>query len=219
MESEFYITHKNRIIRSIKLALPHYKRVLAQYYGQKFADQVILEMVEGFEEQLSTLPYIGGFRNKLTTNLYQGAALLVLCKTLKQYGKDKEEIGKIIVLGTEAFYRSFPLNFLLRLQGKTFLAKYGMKKRYEEAQKSQLRQYAGDWVYQIVEGDESGFVFGVDYTECGLVKYFRSQDALEFLPYLCQLDYPMCEGMHIGLDRTLTIAQGGEKCNFRFVKL
>jgi len=71
-------------------------------------------------------------------------------------------------------------------------------------------------VFDIIEGDGQTFEFGVDYTECGIVKYLTQQAAAELAPYLCWLDYPMCSAMKVKLVRTETIAQGCERCNFRF---
>ncbi|MBL8156808.1 MAG: L-2-amino-thiazoline-4-carboxylic acid hydrolase, partial [Anaerolineae bacterium] len=40
-------------------------------------------------------------------------------------------------------------------------------------------------------------------------------DAVDFLPYLCQLDYIECELMGIDLDRQHTLAGGDPVCDFR----
>jgi hypothetical protein len=45
---------------------------------------------------------------------------------------------------------------------------------------------------------------------------FLQQDAGDFIPYVCFLDLPIYKSRGIGLVRTQTLAQGGEKCDFRF---
>jgi hypothetical protein len=57
--------------------------------------------------------------------------------------------------------------------------------------------------------------FGVDYTECGVVKYLAREGAPELAPYLRWIDYPMTAAVGMRLDRTETIAQGGPRCDFR----
>jgi hypothetical protein len=80
----------------------------------------------------------------------------------------------------------------------------------------QQRRYTDDWVSEVVEGDGQDFDFGIDHTECGVVKYLQREGAPELAPYLCWVDYPMSAAMHVRLDRSETIAQGGQRCDFRF---
>lgn len=89
-------------------------------------------------------------------------------------------------------------------------------KLQNRAEASQEHHFPGDWVYSYVEGSGDGFVFGADYTECGIVKYLRSQGAEELAPYLCWLDVPMCRVERVALMRTETLAKGDPRCNFRF---
>jgi len=49
-----------------------------------------------------------------------------------------------------------------------------------------------------------------------VVKFFHCQGADELVPYMCRLDYAMSKAMGMGLVRTTTLAEGGEKCDFRF---
>ena len=80
---------------------------------------------------------------------------------------------------------------------------------------SQERRYPDDWVFEVIEGDGQNFDFGLDYTECGLLKYLEREGAPELAPYLCWTDYPMFGSMGMKLVRTETIAQGGQRCDFR----
>ena len=52
--------------------------------------------------------------------------------------------------------------------------------------------------------------------ECGIVKYLSRQGAPELAPYLCWIDYPVFAAMRVKLIRTEALAQGGQKCDFRF---
>lgn len=90
---------------------------------------------------------------------------------------------------------------------------HGLRQR---AERSQLRVYPGDFVFQFIDGAGKGFDFGVDYTECAIVKFLRAEGAAELAPQLCQLDAPMCRALGIGLRRTGTLAAGALRCDFRF---
>jgi hypothetical protein len=73
-------------------------------------------------------------------------------------------------------------------------------------------------VFEYVEGDGTTFDWGRDYVECGIVKFLHSQEADELTPYLCQTDYALFDALGIKLKRTMTLATGCEKCDFRFKK-
>jgi hypothetical protein len=214
--NNYYQMKEKRIMREIKLAFPYYQHFVAQTYGAELADIVTKETLEQFAALLPQLPYIGGDENRLTENLYLTAAMLAFYRALKAHDKSVEEVARIIYLGTESMYSSFPFNAMLWWEGRMTFSRQRYEKLKYDAAASQRRQYPGDWVYNFVEGDGKSFLFGVNYTECGIVKYLKEQGAPELAPYLCWLDYPMSAAMRIGLIRTETLAQGGEKCNFRF---
>ena len=80
--------------------------------------------------------------------------------------------------------------------------KYG--KTYQEqlraqAARSQERQYPGDWVFTFVEGDGQEFDYGLDFTECGICKYYHAQGADELTPYLCLMDGVVSKSFGLGL--------------------
>jgi hypothetical protein len=103
----------------------------------------------------------------------------------------------------------------MRLQGRLFLTRKGTNLWRRVAATSQERHYPEDWVFEVVEGDGQDFGIGLDCTECGAVKYLDREGAPEYAPYLCWIDYPQFAAMHLRLDRTETIAQGGQRCDFR----
>ena len=212
----WYLKNKPRIMREIRFAIPHYRRCIAQAYGKDVAEAVVAETIQRFEALLPEIPYIGGSENILTKNLYLSAAMLAMYQSLKAHGKSIEEVAGLIYQGKVGFYSSFPFQLLLRFQGRQLLSQKRIDQRKRAAAISQQRLYPDDWVFEIVEGDGQTFEFGVDYTECGIVKYLTREGVPELAPYLCWLDYPMCKSMRVKLVRTETIAQGCERCNFRF---
>jgi hypothetical protein len=69
-----------------------------------------------------------------------------------------------------------------------------------------------------VEGNGRDFDYGVDYSECAICKFLSAQNALELVPYMCATDKIGSELLGWGLSRTMTIAKGDEKCDFRYKK-
>lgn len=60
------------------------------------------------------------------------------------------------------------------------------------------------------------FDLGYDYLECGICKLCRDEGCPELARYLCRMDFVLAELMGMELMRTTTIAEGGERCDFRY---
>ncbi|MEA2026670.1 MAG: L-2-amino-thiazoline-4-carboxylic acid hydrolase, partial [Chloroflexota bacterium] len=127
-----------------------------------------------------------------------------------------DEAARVLYLGTASMFQSFPMRWLMRWGGRSFFGPKRMERRRRAAAMSQRHRYPDDWVFEVVEGDGKGFEFGVDYSECGVVKYLQREGAPELAPYGCWIDYPLAAAMGARLVRTETIAQGGQRCDFRF---
>jgi hypothetical protein len=136
-------------------------------------------------------------------------------RSLQARGASTEEAARILYLGATSFFNGFPTRWLMRWQGRRMSGRKFLEQRKHAAAISQQRRYPDDWVFEFIEGDGHNFAFGADYTECGIVKYLAREGAPELAPFLCWLDYPQFAVMHLRLDRTETLAQGGQRCDFR----
>ena len=216
METEnWYLQHKSKIMREVRFALRHYKRHFVEAYDKEEGEAIARETLRGFEVLLPDLPYIGGYENPNIRPMYLTAAMLAMYRSLQEREASVDEAARLIYLGTVSFYNSFPTSWLMRWQGRRYFGRKRLDRGRRAAALSQQRRYPDDWVFEFVEGDGHDFEFGVDYTECGIVKYLSREDAAELAPYLCWIDYPMCAAMHVKLVRTETLAQGGQRCDFR----
>jgi hypothetical protein len=77
-------------------------------------------------------------------------------------------------------------------------------------------KYPGDFVVHFVPGDGRTFDFGLDFTGCAIHKFFQAEGAGHFAKYMCRIDYLTTSYKGIELTRTGTIANGAEKCDFRY---
>jgi hypothetical protein len=211
----WYSQHKTRIMWQTRFILRHSRKHLVAAYGQVEGEAILEESLQRFEVLLPDIPYIGGADNKETQSLCMAAAWLAMYRSLQARGASVEEAARILYLGAASFVSSIPTRWLLRWQGRRLFSQKRIEKRRRAAALSQQRRYPDDWVFEIVDGDGQEFDFGVDYTECGIVKYFAREGAPELAPYGCWIDYPMFAAMGVRLDRTETIAQGGQRCDFR----
>jgi hypothetical protein len=190
----------------------HVRKVLVSRYGDDLSNTILKETRQEYETLIPELPYVGGKKNIFTIYLIQSAWALALYRVLKIHGKTVEETGKIIYEALEAQLRSYP-KFLRYLLGKWMFAKYRLNRQAAESQK---RHYPEDWVWSFIKGDGKEFDFGMDFTECAICKFFHIQGADEFTPFLCLSDFPISKAFGIGLVRTSTLAEGAEKCDFRY---
>ena len=206
---------RQQILESLAGVREHAEGVLVTSYGEGFAASVAAETDRELERLIPEIPYIGGDENGLTENLNQTALALALHRAMMSHGKGVEETGSVLYRSVESMVGSYP-RFFTRAIGFLGLSPFQPEKIREAALESQKRRYPGDWVFQFVEGDGDDFDWGMDYTECGIVKFLGAQGADDLAPYLCLADFPMSDAFGLGLERNTTIAEGEERCDFRF---
>jgi len=209
----YYISCKPEMLASFDEAAQRWNVILSQRYGDDFAQALLQEARAEFEVLIPTMPYIGGDENHLTGSLIGSVGCLAFYRAMKAHGKPAAETGKVLYDAVQ----THPGDYALQIPPAQRLSRDElMKRRRERAHRSQERRYAWDWVYEFVEGDGEAFDYGYDFLECATDKFYRAQGAQEFPPFYCFLDFPTCELDGLGLSRTVTLAEGGEKCDHRF---
>ena len=187
--------------------------IVLKEYGEIQAYKILFEARKEFEDLIPQIPYIGGDKNRRTETLIESVRYLAFYKAMKKHGKTAEESGKILYDAlvsqiNKTQQKATPTDW----QNKN---EY-FKKRRKAAEESQERRYPGDYVYEFILGDGSEFDYGYNYIECASLKFCYMQNADEFMPFYCYLDFPLCSMLGLGLSRTMTLAEGYEKCNHRF---
>jgi hypothetical protein len=65
--------------------------------------------------------------------------------------------------------------------------------------------------------DEGLGVVGLDVRRCSMAEYFRTQGLVHLcVETFCALDFELARSWGARLERTTTLAGGGERCDFRF---
>ena len=183
-EKNYYVKKKRTLMRQFDAATTIVKDLLIDYFGEAKFNELIPKARKDFEDLLPQIPYVGGKDNRLTEPLVNATILLPLLRNFEQEGLDFNEIGKLTYNLFEVFYKVIPPT------DDIFSEEY-INQEKESAKNSKLRKYPGDWVYDFVEGDGKTFTWGVDYSECGVHKFYKSQGLENLMPIVCISDFAM----------------------------
>ena len=203
-----------KLLREFDRTAGRVRGVFVSRFGEESTQALILEAHQAYAALIPQLPYIGG-KQPFTQFLISTAWLLAMYRVLQRKGQTVEEAGKIGYDVMEAYLQAYP-RYLRRFLGHMTWSRRYLRRLRERAAESQERRYPGDYVFTFVEGDGLTFDYGVDYAECATVKFLQAQGAPELAPYLCAADILYSQALGWGLQRTTTLAEGGERCDFRF---
>ena len=212
--SDTYIAQKARFLKQFELYVKYSRSVLVKYFGAQNVNGLIADARGEFETILPQLPYIGG-KQPFTQFIVATGLSLAVYRIAKTRGMTAEEVGELLYEIGRSIIKSYPA-FLPKLFGGMNFSRYYLKRLRQRAIQSHKREYPDDYVYNFVEGDGKTFDYGVDYLECASCKFLMQQDASELAPYLCPIDILYSKALGWGLSRTMTLAEGAAKCDFRF---
>ena len=199
-----------RKMRRFTKFLNRHTDTLTARYGSSASADMRHQMLQEYRPLIPQVPYVGGRRNRYTPSLALAAWALAIHRVLLRHGGSVGEAGEILHNYPVSRVHSIPAPLRARMLGPR------RARAEKQANWTQQRRYAADWFNEIVEGDGRTFDWGIDITECGLVKFLHAQGADELTPYLCDLDYVTSEAAGVGLTRTQTLALGCDRCDFRF---
>jgi hypothetical protein len=188
---------------------------LSAAYGEEEARYITVKAAEEFKRLLPAMPDVGGERNWVTEFIVVAGWYAAYFIPMKSLGRHGEDVGRMMYRLMEMQYSGMPRDRALAEGKQKFTALY-MEEIKRWAGWTRKREYPGNWVASFVEGDGKEFDWGNDYTECGAVKYFRALGMGEVAPYMCVNDFPRSRALDTGLERTMTLAEGYPKCNFRY---
>lgn len=157
-------------------------------------------------------PAIGSMKdNMFVMTMYAGAFLIALYKEAE--GKLDEEKLKGLVRA-EAYC---PLMVKAK-QGKSAFTQKEIETRTRQAQWSRdhIQEYPMNWFYyfKAVPGQEEYYI---THKQCGICKLTRQEHCEEITKHLCMMDYYTFEMQGAVLDRTKTLGNGDDECNFHLM--
>ncbi|MFC1527498.1 L-2-amino-thiazoline-4-carboxylic acid hydrolase [Candidatus Neomarinimicrobiota bacterium] len=216
MSENNYISRKQKLLKDFDKSIARSKSVLISRYGDEQANSLISESRIEYETIIPQIPFIGN-RSLFHVFLFSKSRYLAIYKVLRRKGLTFEEASHIIYQMSKAGLESIP-TFLRRIIGYLWFSPLYKWRLRKLAKESQERKYPGSYVFAFIEGDNRTFDYGFDYLECGGCKFFNQQGAPELAPLMCAIDIVGSEIFCSGLIRTMTIADGHNKCDFRYKK-
>jgi hypothetical protein len=201
-------------IRALDEDVRRWRPFLVAAYGSEAAEALLQDCRRAFDALVPHIPYIGG-EESWTDSLLESVRCLALYRAMRRHGRTAAETGRILWDAVMA-RRDEPLASIAPSQVLT--PEQLTERRRRRAKLSQERRHPGGFVCTYVPGDGQAFDYGYDYTECASQKLYRAHGAVEFLPYYCYLDFAYSRIYGLGLARSMTLAEGDEKCNHRFKK-
>lgn len=208
---------RRRLLRQYDRGVINLRPFLRDRFGEDGVDKTIDLVREEHEQVIDRLPWIGGSANPRSFSLYGSAFWLALWRVLQPRGLTLDEARELFCDLFRAYWSRYP-RVLAHLCGRIRVGPANQKKVKQLTLMSQQCANPDDYVSRFVPGEPERFDFGIDFVECAIIKFLRTEGAEELAPVLCELDWPHTELLGIKLLRTTTLAQGGERCDFRFLR-
>ncbi len=203
-----------RALKSFNSLMKTVNQVLLSHYDKEFVVEVQLLAEKEFINLIPDLPYIGGRKNFYNEMPIKAAVILAIYRVLSFKGVNLNQFAELLEEITIAYMETIP-KLARNVAGKLWMSQLFIRLMKRQARISQERKYTGDFVFEVVDSD-SEYIWGIDYLECGIVKFLYQQEEFELAEHACKLDYLMFPAIGVKLDRSGTIAEGCELCDFRF---
>ena len=187
-----------------------FEKVYSSMIKKEIKDKKVLCKIEEEYKKIMIRAKDIGKNNMLLSSYSLAAFFIAMNRTTKL---NPEENYNILKKGLE---KSKLLKVFLGNE-KSYFSKKKMEKRRKWSKQTYERKYENDWIVDVIEKTDD-FEFGLDYKECGVCKLCQDEKCFELAKYLCKLDFVLVEIIGIRLKRTKTLAEGFEKCDFRFYR-
>jgi len=204
----YYVPKQTKLLKSFDKTANLIHDYIVSRYGETLADTLSLKARQQYEQLIPHIPHVDGLP-ALNSFLRISAMELSVFRTMKEHGKSAGEAWEICHVALKARTEAMP-RFLRKLIGWYLFTGF-VRKRARKMSGRDLGGFTIEYVEE--EGD-----WGVNYRRCAIYDFLKEQDAEDFSPYVCLSDMALSDAMSWGLKRTETLADGCDKCDFRFRK-
>ena len=214
---EYYALNKDKFKKEMNRFLSPAAPELESASGKKY-NEVFEEIWDYYEKNLlERFPYVGGDKVSGTRNLTGAYYFVAMGEVLKRYGAAMEDVGHIMVYCYERYTQSMPgiARFLLGkfYRSPKLLNKALLKMDSKNAKNSV--ENPGSFETQTQIPPEDGYDFSYHNLVCPLANFAKKYGYVEYMPYLCNLDYVMFSVLGAPLYREHTCFEDGDYCDFK----
>ena len=147
-------------------------------------------------------------KSNLLSSYIMGSYFIALNRSTGKSAEENYEIFRDGLCASKLFHK-------IMGDADSYLNPKRMPARLKWSEESHKRKYENDWVVDILPGNGE-YDLGYDYHECGICKICRDEGCPELASYLCRMDFVLADIMNMKLERTGTIADGADYCDFRY---
>lgn len=212
---DYYKNSIPKLKKSMHGLLKYIRTELEEDTGKSYS-LVFDEIWQIYEiRMLEHFPYIGGDKVSGTKNLTGSYCFVAMGEVLKQYGKDMEHIGYLMVLAYTRQTEAMP-GIAKMIARKVFTNPKLLKKMFTKKDASNAEnaaKYPGSFETKVQE-PTSEYPFIYHNLVCPLSDFAKKYGFEEYMPYLCNLDYAMFGALGAPLYRTHTCFADGDYCDF-----
>lgn len=212
----YYLKQKDRLMKDFGQTIKLMNYPLNERFGNELSLKIEKEILLEYENLISEIPYTAGFRSKMFNNfIIITAQELAAYKVLSRYDLNNDEIW-------ELFYQAICLRLKAMNLWKKRLISLFWNLIFSNMLKIRAwrnkKEYLAGFELEYISGQGEGFDIGINYTRCGNYDFMNKHGGEEFAPYICLTDIALSKAFNWGLNRTKTIADGCDYCDFRFKK-
>ena len=218
---DYHIKNKPRLMKQFELTLEIVKDILKERFTASKCETLINQMRKEYEGILTKMTDIGGGKHPFISTLTSKVSLLAIFHILDKEGYTYREIGEFSIrykeIETKKEMKRIEKsggNYLDIMFSDAYLKPL---KKYCEL--SQRRKYPDDWVMKFVDGTNEEFDFGINISECGILKAYKKLGAEKYGPFMCLLDFAHAHVIGFKFSRTKTIANGASGCDHRYTRI
>ena len=190
---------------------PSDRVILTVEFGENLATQLLEESWQEYSKLEVELPKQQTLGATFTIHL--ASATLALYNTLIKSGKSKEDSTKLIYqIGWKIYTRMGEVPMLIA----GIFSDNPIKKMELATQIFRMFPFSSpDYGWENVDSDKNTIAFNC--TRCHVAEYFKKFELGDVCYNTwCKLDFPLAEQWGGHLERNSSIADGAEKCNFRW---
>lgn len=168
-------------------------------------------------DMLEHFPYIGGDKASGTKNLTGAFCFVAMGEVCcKRYGMPLERWGQLTTICYQRYFEKIP-SFMRKMAGKlvshpALITKLLAKKDKKNAANAAAN--LGSFVTKV-QPATSEYPVRYDTLVCPLANFARDFGYLDYMPYICNLDYVMFESCGVPFYREHTCASGDDYCDFK----